>query len=86
MKRGRPIVVRVGNVSIPIYVLRDGRFAVVYRPAPKAKRVVLPYKLLAKAKQVAQEKAIAIAVLPDEHLDAAGARKVMQMRLAIAFR
>jgi hypothetical protein len=61
MKRGKPIIVRVGNVAIPIYALGDGRFAVVYRPAPRSKRVVLPYKLLDKAKRIAQEKAIALA-------------------------
>lgn len=60
MKRGKPILVKIGNVSIPIYQLRDGRFAVVYRPVPRAKRIVRPYKLLSKAKQVAQEKAIEI--------------------------
>jgi hypothetical protein len=60
MKRGKPILVKIGNVTIPIYALRDGRFAVVYRPSPEAKRKKLPYKLLSKAKQVAQEKAIAI--------------------------
>lgn len=49
--------VKAGNVTLPIYATRDGRFMLVYREG--GKRVRRPYTSMAKAKAVAEERAIA---------------------------
>ncbi len=74
--------VKVGAVSVPIYPMSDGRWCIVYRPTPKAKRIRVLRSDLAAAKGKAREICVdilngetaAATLSPQQRLEAVSAR------------
>lgn len=61
MKRGPVAVIREGNVAIPVYRMRDGRFKVAYRELGERDRTFRPKIDLGSAKRFARETAVRLA-------------------------